>query len=75
MKTIGTVLFTVVLADKHPVRQEIVDEIKAGTNAWWPREIHENHLRHVPVEKIPGKTGNLGNYFSDGVSKFTKTVV
>ena len=37
---------------KHPVRQEIVDEIKLKATSWKPREVEDNHLRHVPIEKV-----------------------
>ena len=37
---------------QHPVREEIVDEIKLKATSWKPKEVHENHLRHVPADKI-----------------------
>ena len=45
---------------KHPVRQEIVDEIKAKATTWTPREVHENHLHEIPVEQLKSKLGYLG---------------
>ena len=45
----------------HPVRQEIVDDIKLKTTSWKPREVHENHLRHVPQDQLGSLMGSLGN--------------
>ena len=45
---------------QHPVREEIVDEIKQQTSSWTPKEVGDNHLRHVPVEQIHMLGGNKG---------------
>ena len=46
---------------KHPVRQEMVDAIKAKTSSWKPMEVNDNHLRHVPADRIRLRFGNLGS--------------
>ena len=64
---------------KHPVREEIVEEIKLKATSWKPKEVHENHLRHVPADKIHGRFGQLGTTpFSKGaeaMAKITKGAV
>jgi hypothetical protein len=62
---IASILASIVCANTdqlklHPVRQEIVDEIKLKTSSWQPREVHLNHLRHVPVDKLHTLMGSLG---------------
>ena len=47
-------------AAKHPIRQEIVDEIKLKATSWTPKEVSENHMRHRSVESIKGSMGHLG---------------
>ena len=47
-------------AAKHPIRQEIVDEIKLKATTWTPKEVSENHMRHRSVESIKGSMGHLG---------------
>ena len=47
-------------AAKHPIRQEIVDEIKLKATTWKPKEVSENHMRHRSVESIKGSMGHLG---------------
>ena len=47
-------------AEKHPIRQEIVDEIKLKATSWTPKEVSENHMRHRSVESIKGSMGHLG---------------
>lgn len=47
-------------ARKHPVRQEIIDEIKHKTSNWTPLEMHENDFRDVPMELMDQKFGYLG---------------
>ena len=44
---------------QHPVRQEVVDAIKAKTTKWKPREVHENHFRHISVEQMQHTLGSL----------------
>lgn len=46
-------------ARKHPVRQEIVDDIRAKTASWQPMEVHENKLRHTDADKIHLRMGAL----------------
>ena len=45
---------------EHPVRHEIVEEIKLKAKSWKPREVAQNHLRHIPTENIHLMTGSLG---------------
>ena len=45
---------------KHPVRQEIVDEIKLKATSWTPKEVEDNHMRHRSVESIKSSMGHLG---------------
>eukprot|EP00347_Sterkiella_histriomuscorum_P010152 403377404 len=57
----------------HPVRQELVEEIKLKATTWQPREIHHNRLRDVRPEQIQKKLGNLGTYqhsFIDSIMKW-----
>jgi C1A family cysteine protease len=56
---------------KHPIRQELVDSIKAKTKSWKPREIKENHFRDVPLDRLQRKFGLLG---TDVFSKEMKAV-
>ena len=46
---------------RHPVRQEIVDEIKTRTKSWVPVEVKDNKFRDVPVEQLLGKLGYMGH--------------
>ena len=56
-----TILTTVALAEeKHPVREEIVNDIKLKTTSWKPKEVENNHLRHRSVESIRQSMGHLG---------------
>ena len=71
MKVIGLVcLASGAIADvKHPVRLEMVEEIKAKTQSWTPREVHENHFAKVPADQIKNRFGNMGvELFSAGDS-------
>ena len=45
--------------DAHPVRQELVDEVKRKTKKWVPREVKDNHFRHRTAREI--RDGTLGN--------------
>ena len=70
-----TCLLAIVAASdmKHPVREDIVEEIKLKATSWKPREVNENHLRHVPADKIHGRFGHLGTTpFSKGAEAMTK---
>lgn len=51
----SVVLISAVAA--HPVRQEIVDEIKMKATSWKPKEVNKNHLRHIDVSKSMGHLG------------------
>jgi cathepsin B len=54
-------LFSCTLADnKHPVRQEIVNDIKKKTSKWIPKEVHENQFTEIPYEMLTSKLGFLG---------------
>lgn len=46
----STPLALAALLDKHPVRQELIDEIKAKTTSWIPSELHENSLKDIPID-------------------------
>ena len=46
--------------DKHPIRQEIVDEIKLKATSWKPMEVEKNHMRHHSAAEIKGSMGHLG---------------
>lgn len=55
-----SLLAATALAEKaHPVRQEVVDQVRLRTASWQPKEVHENHLRNYAVDKLP--LGNLGS--------------
>jgi len=45
---------------KHPVRQEIVDEIKARTTMWKPLDPAKNPMRKVPKHLVRSTLGLLG---------------
>lgn len=45
--------------DAHPVRQEIVDEVKRKTKKWTPREINDNHFKNKTAREI--RDGTLGS--------------
>ena len=47
-------------ASKHPIRDEIVNEIKLKANSWTAKEVSNNHLRHRSVESIKASMGHLG---------------
>ena len=60
MKFLLSLLAASALAEKaHPVRQEVVDQVRLRTASWQPKEVHENHLRHYAVDRLP--LGNLGS--------------
>jgi hypothetical protein len=44
---------------QHPVRQDIVDEIKAKTTKWKPREVTQNHFSNVPLKQMLNTLGSL----------------
>ena len=45
--------------EHHPVRSEIVEEIKALTSRWTPQEVHKNHFYKMPKEDIALTLGSL----------------
>jgi hypothetical protein len=45
---------------EHPVRHEIVEEIKLKATSWTPRDVESNHLRHIPAESIHKTMGSMG---------------
>ena len=59
---------------KHPIRHEIVDEIKLKATSWKPREVEENHLRHRSVESIKNSMGHLGTSPASLGADFFKSV-
>jgi hypothetical protein len=44
---------------RHPVRQEIVDEILSKTSKWKPRQVNKNHFVKVPAKKMHHTLGSL----------------
>jgi len=61
-------------ASKHPVRQEIVNEIKLKTNSWTPKEVDDNHLRHRSAESLKASMGHLGMAPTSVSAEVFKTV-
>ena len=43
----------------HPVRQELVDEIKQKTTKWTPKEAHRNPLKDIPAHQLKSRLGTL----------------
>lgn len=50
---------TAVDMELHPVRQEIVDEVKRKTQKWKAREIKDNHFRDKTAREV--REGTLGS--------------
>ena len=46
--------------EKHPVRQEVIDRIKATQTSWTPAELDSNPLSKITLEQINMRGGNLG---------------
>jgi cathepsin B len=42
---------------RHPVNQEIVDEIKRSTSLWWPSEVEDNIFKYKTEESIVSMMG------------------
>ena len=80
MKAFSASLLIVTLAqakgsvEKHPIREEIVDEIKAKTTSWKPKEVSENHMRHRSVDSIKHSMGHLGTTPTSVGSEVFKSV-
>jgi hypothetical protein len=49
---------TAIDIDEHPVRQEIIDQVKERTKKWTPREIKDNHFKDKTAREI--RDGTLG---------------
>ena len=64
------------LADSelHPVREEIVEQIKLKATSWTPKEVGNNKLRHRSVESIKKSMGHLGVAPSLFPTDFLKTM-
>lgn len=43
----------------HPVRQDIVDQIKSKTNNWTPTEVNENRFKDATVKQVFSSMGGL----------------
>ena len=54
------ITFTLAEEQKHPVRDEIVNEIKRKTTSWKPKAVENNHLRHRSPDSIKRSLGHLG---------------
>ena len=59
---------------QHPVREEIVLQIKENASSWKPKEVKDNHLSKVSSEEIRGRFGNLGSSPSLFSSEFRRGV-
>lgn len=60
---------TIQASNNHPVRQELVDEIKLKATTWTPTEVHHNILRDVHPDEMKNRLGNLGNFEKSLVQK------
>ena len=58
----------------HPVREEIVEQIKLKASSWTPKEVKDNKLRHRSSESIKNSMGHLGVSPSLMPTDFLKTV-
>uniref|UniRef100_A0A7S3I6F2 Peptidase C1A papain C-terminal domain-containing protein n=1 Tax=Favella ehrenbergii TaxID=182087 RepID=A0A7S3I6F2_9SPIT len=58
----------------HPVREEIVEEIKLKAGSWKPKEVHNNKMRHRSPESIKRSMGHLGVAPSVFPTDFLKTM-
>ena len=45
--------------NRHPVRQEIVDEVLRKTTSWRPKQVSQNHFSNVPAKKMHHTLGSL----------------
>jgi hypothetical protein len=48
---------TITLAVEHPIRQDLIDSIKAKTSMWEPLEIHENPFASLSADEMRGRLG------------------
>ena len=60
----------------HPVRQELLDEIRSKTDKWTTIDINENHFSKVPEEHIKSSLGSLEkkNKVEEGLSSVLHTI-
>ena len=59
----------------HPVREDLVSELKSKAETWKPKEAHLNHLRHMPEEVIRKQLGgNLGVHMNRGLFSGAKSI-
>jgi hypothetical protein len=56
---LGCLTSNTIASIRHPVRHELVEEIRQKTDKWTPRPVHENHLRDVSPEQLQKKLGSL----------------
>jgi len=47
---------------QHPVRQEIVEEIKRKTSKWEPMEVADNHFARYAKEEIHSQANSIGEW-------------
>ena len=64
---LGLPLLAVVQA-RHPVSQEVVDEIKAKATTWEPMEVHENPLSRLTYHEIQNLLGSFPEDEYEGVT-------
>lgn len=59
--TVAILLLASVVSAKHPVREEIIEEIRLKAQSWIPMSFEENHLRDIPEELVHMKLGIMGS--------------
>ena len=62
------------ISQKHPIREDIVEEIKLKATSWTPKAVDENHMRHHSAEDLYRSAGNLGTTKSSVGADVFKTV-
>ena len=55
---------------QHPVREEIVEQIKLKTTKWKPMEMHENSFRDHSAESLHKRLGALDSAYRDTTPDF-----
>ena len=68
------VLAATALAELHPVRDEIVDEVNLNAGSWRAKPVQDNHLRLRSPASIKNSMGHLGSSPSLVPSDFLKTM-
>jgi hypothetical protein len=53
---------------KHPVREEIVEEIRLKAKSWTPKAVEHNHLRDIPVDQVHMMLGIMGSTHSNPIT-------